>query len=122
MARVSITVPFFRFLVMPGRRFVVLLALGHALCLAAQQPFDLLIEGGRVVDGSGSPAQLADIGIRDGRIAAIGNLGDAAAIRTIDADGLVVSPGLIDIHNHCDDALLEEPRRESMIRQGVTTR
>ena len=121
MARVSITVPFFRFLVLPARRFAALLALGHALCLGAQQPLDLLIAGGRVVDGSGSPAQLADVGIRDGKIAAIGSLDDASAIRTIDADGLAVAPGFIDIHNHSDDTLLEEPRCESMIRQGVTT-
>ena len=49
-----------------------------------------------------------EIGIRHGKIAAIGDLGDASAIRTIDADGLAVSPGLIDIYNHCDDTLLED--------------
>ncbi|MFN7998517.1 MAG: D-aminoacylase [Bryobacteraceae bacterium] len=88
---------------------------------AAQQPFDLLIVNGTVVDGSGMPGVRADVGIRDGHIAAVGDLHAQAARRTVDAAGLVVAPGFIDMHNHSDDSLLAEPRCESMVRQGVTT-
>ena len=63
----------------------------------------------------------ADVGIRAGRIAAIGDLAAAAATRRIDASGLTVSPGFIDMHNHSDYTILVEPKSESMIRQGVTT-
>ena len=63
----------------------------------------------------------ADVGIRGGRIATIGDLGTAAATRRIDASGLTVAPGFIDIHNHSDYTILVEPKSESMIRQGVTT-
>ena len=63
----------------------------------------------------------ADVGIRGGRIATIGDLRTAAATRRIDASGLTVAPGFIDIHNHSDYTILVEPRSESMIRQGVTT-
>ena len=87
-----------------------------------QQPeFDLLIRNGRVVDGTGNPSFVADVGIRDGKFAAIGQLGDRKAAHTIDANGLAVAPGFIDIHNHSDDTILEDGNAESMVRQGVTT-
>src|SRR3990170_7232056 len=88
---------------------------------AAQQPYDLLITGGSVLNGEGTPAIRADVGSRGGRIAAIGDLQTATAARHIDASGLTVAPGFIDIHNHSDYTILSEPRSESMIRQGVTT-
>ena len=86
-----------------------------------QADFDLLIRNGRIVDGTGNPSFVADVGIRDGKVAAIGRLADRKATRTIDATGLVVAPGFIDIHNHSDDTLLEDGNAESMVRQGVTT-
>ena len=88
---------------------------------AAQQPYDLLIAGGSVLNGEGTPAVRADVGIRGGRIAAIGDLQTATAARRIDASGLTVAPGFIDMHNHSDYTILVEPKSESMIRQGVTT-
>jgi N-acyl-D-aspartate/D-glutamate deacylase len=87
----------------------------------AQQRFDVLVVNGIVHDGSGAAGRRADVGIRDGKIAAIGDLSAAQAGRKIDAVGLVVAPGFIDMHNHSDDTLLAEPNCESMIRQGVTT-
>ena len=87
----------------------------------AQAPYDLVIAGGSIVNGEGTPAVTADLGIRAGRIASIGNLAGAAASRRIDAAGLTVAPGFIDIHNHSDYTILLEPKAESMIRQGVTT-
>src|SRR6187455_1826357 len=88
---------------------------------AAQQPYDVVITGGSVLNGEGTPAVRADVGIRGGRIATIGDLGNAAAARRLDATGLTVAPGFIDIHNHSDYTILVEPKSESMIRQGVTT-
>ena len=87
---------------------------------AAQQPYDLVITGGSVLNGEGTPAVRADVGIRDGRIAAIGDLAAAAARadRCVRPDG---RPGFIDMHNHSDYTILVEPKSESMIRQGVTT-
>lgn len=67
---------------------------------AAQQRYDLLIAGGSVFNGEGTPAVRADVAIRGGRIAAIGDLQTATAARRIDAAGLTVAPGFIDIHNH----------------------
>jgi N-acyl-D-amino-acid deacylase len=80
-----------------------------------------VIAGGSVLDGEATPAVRADVGVRDGRIARIGDLSSATARRRIDAAGLTVAPGFIDMHNHSDFTILAEPKAESMIRQGVTT-
>ncbi|MBI3977441.1 MAG: D-aminoacylase [Chloroflexi bacterium] len=82
---------------------------------------DLLIRGGTLVDGTGRPAVRADVGVRDGRVAAIGELGELPAARTLDATGLVVAPGFVDIHGHSDFTILGDPRACSAIVQGVTT-
>src|SRR5688572_18022317 len=83
--------------------------------------FDVLIHGGTVVDGSGAPGRIADVGIRDDRIEAVGDLAAAAGTREVDAAGLVVAPGFVDIHTHSDYSLLLDPSGESKVRQGVTT-
>jgi N-acyl-D-amino-acid deacylase len=91
------------------------------LAFSQEPSYDVVIANGTVIDGSGSPGKRTDLGIRAGRIADIGDLHDAPGKRTIDATGLAVAPGFIDIHNHSDDTLLAEPHCESMVRQGVTT-
>jgi N-acyl-D-amino-acid deacylase len=83
-------------------------------------PFDLVIRGGRVVDGTGAAASRADIGIRDGRIAVLGKLDKAEAKEILDASGLLVAPGFIDVHTHADD-LAEHPLAENFVRMGVTS-
>lgn len=101
---------------------VALLA-GPASTLAQPSEYDLLIRNGRVIDGTGSPGVEADVGIRGDRIAAVGNLSAASANRTIDARGLVVAPGFIDVHSHAAPALADSAKRfnEGVLRQGVTT-
>jgi N-acyl-D-aspartate/D-glutamate deacylase len=81
----------------------------------------LLIRGGKLVDGAGNPWRHADVAIRSGRIVEIGNLAGRQAARSIDAKGLVVAPGFIDIHNHSDSTILADGNAESMVRQGVTS-
>jgi N-acyl-D-aspartate/D-glutamate deacylase len=89
---------------------------------SAQQPhYDLLIVGGHIIDGSGSPWYAGSVAIKDGLIADIGRLEGATAAQTIDATGLVVAPGFIDMHTHSDYTLLVDGNAESKIRQGVTT-
>src|SRR5678815_1044761 len=83
--------------------------------------YDLLIRGGTVIDGSKAPRFDADVAIKDGRIAAVGELAGASAARTIDAAGLIVAPGFIDSHTHDDQALLARPDMGFKVSQGVTT-
>ena len=83
--------------------------------------FDLLIIHGHILDGTGSPWFEGSVAIKDGKIADIGRLQNASASRVIDASGLVVAPGFIDLHSHSDFTLLVDGRAQSKIRQGVTT-
>ncbi|MFN8373150.1 MAG: amidohydrolase family protein [Anaerolineae bacterium] len=83
--------------------------------------FDLLITGGRVLDGTGSPWYWADVAVEQGRIVAIGKLAGSLSRQTIQADGCFVTPGFIDMHTHSDLQLLKHPLHECKIRQGVTT-
>src|SRR5947199_919511 len=83
--------------------------------------FDVVIRGGRVLDGTGSPWRVADVGSRGGKIAEVGRLGRAKSDRAIDASGTYVAPGFIDIHTHSDIGILVEPTAECAVRQGVTT-
>ncbi len=91
--------------------------------LAAQQPFDILIRNGRVLDGTGNPWYLADVGVRGDRIAAVGALGNATARSVIDATGLFVAPGFIDVHTHAGVGLgrPELAGAEPLLAQGITT-
>lgn len=84
---------------------------------------DTLLIGGSILDGTGAPAQRADVGLRDGRIAAIGDLHAANAKRRLDVTGLVITPGFIDVHSHAEEDMLSSEFRAApaMIRQGVTT-
>jgi N-acyl-D-amino-acid deacylase len=81
---------------------------------------DVLIRGGRVIDGAGNPWFSADVGLVGDRIAAVGRLADEPAARVIDADGLVVCPGFVDMHTHSDLQLLANPAHEAKVCQGVT--
>jgi len=82
---------------------------------------DVIIRGGRVADGTGRALRRADIGVRGGTITHVGAVDGERARTTIDAKGLVVSPGFVDVHTHSDISLLVNPKAESAVRQGVTT-
>lgn len=111
-----------------GRRAGV--ALGCAVLLRAAVavpssqaqagPFDLVITNARIVDGTGAPARVADVGLRNGRIARIGRIAPAEARQRLDATGLVLAPGFIDVQTHADD-VASRPLAENFIRMGVTS-
>jgi N-acyl-D-amino-acid deacylase len=84
-------------------------------------PFDIVITNGHIIDGTGSPWYSGDVGIRDGKVAAIGNLSAAPRKRTIDAGGKVVAPGFIDMLGQSDLTILVDPRLPSKIYQGITS-
>jgi len=102
---------------------------GWAVMLSAQPPaatpYDVLLTGGQVLDGTGNPGIYADVAIRGGRIAAIGKRLTGRATRTIDVKGKIVCPGFIDMHSHADRGLLSEDRRRraapNLVTQGITT-
>ncbi|MGA3237313.1 MAG: D-aminoacylase [Bryobacteraceae bacterium] len=88
---------------------------------AALQPYDVVVRNGHIVDGTGSPWYAGDVGIRAGKIAAIGHLEGAPARRSIDAHGMVVAPGFIDMLGQSELTILVDPRLPSKIFQGITT-
>lgn len=91
------------------------------IAVAQETAFDLIIQQGKIVDGSGNPWFVADVGIRQDRIIEIGDLSNATASRIIDATGLVVAPGFIDPHTHAVRGIFDVPTAESSLLQGVTT-
>ncbi len=104
--------------------FLSVVLLFSVVPLAAGKPeqsFDIVIANGRIIDGTGSPWYSGDIGIRDGKIAFIGNLSAAPRARTIDAHGMVVAPGFIDMLGQSELTILVDPRLPSKIYQGITT-
>jgi N-acyl-D-amino-acid deacylase len=100
----------------------ILISLSSKLPAQARVPaFDILIINGHIIDGTGSPWYSGDVGIRDGKIAAIGRLTDAPRKRTIDAHGKVVAPGFIDMLGQSEMTILVDPRLPSKIYQGITS-
>src|SRR5258705_8185922 len=104
-----------------------LLLAGALLVVSAAPPpgkdrgYDLLFTNARVVDGTGAPWFLADVGVRGGKIAAVGRLAGSPATRTIDASGIVVAPGFIDLLGQSEYNVLVDGRAASKITQGITT-
>lgn len=106
----------------PPLRLALALALSSAAAAAPAQPaYDLLFRGGRVVDGTGAPWFAADVAVRDGRIAAVGRLEGVQARRVVDATGLVIAPGFIDLLGQSEYNVLVDGRAASKITQGITT-
>jgi len=101
--------------------FVVLAAMGGAQQAASVQPYDAVILNGKIIDGSGNPWYLGDVGIRGDRIEAIGKLQGVQAKRIIDAHGLVVAPGFIDMLGQSEFPLLIDNRAINKLSQGITT-
>ena len=83
--------------------------------------FDLVFRGGTVLDGTGAPGFTADVAVKGDSIAAVGEIAAAQATRSIDARGLCVCPGFVDMHSHSDGSILAYPGAESRARQGITT-
>lgn len=99
---------------------IAVLATCSSTCFAAQ--YDLIVRNGWVIDGTGAERVKADVAIDDGKIVAVGTLAaDDSADRTIDASGLIVAPGFIDVHTHVDDDIYTNPLAENFVRDGVTT-
>jgi N-acyl-D-amino-acid deacylase len=101
----------------------LLLCLATAACGAGYQQYDVIIRNGTIVDGSGGAPYVADVGIRGDRIAAVGSLAGAGADRVIDAAGLHVTPGYIDVHSHAGEALAGArlSTAHALLAQGITT-
>ena len=101
------------------KKLLLILFLVPAALPAAD--FDLLIKGARVVDGTGNPWYHADVGVLDGKIAAVGSLGERSATRVVEARELVLAPGFIDVHTHVEDEVENFPDGANFLRDGVTT-
>src|SRR5580765_3969514 len=109
-------------LVISRRLLLLSILFAIALCSAQQsQSFDVVVTNGHIIDGTGSPWYSGDVGIRDGKIAAIGDLAGARAKRRIDVQGKVVAPGFIDMLGQSESTILVEPRLPSKIYQGITS-
>ena len=107
---------------MNGSRIALLVAVVcTAGCTQNENRFDLIVRGGDVIDGSNRPAQRADVGVVGDRITAVGDLSAAQAGKVIDATGLVVAPGFIDVQGQSGTTLLADGNAESHIRQGITS-
>jgi len=103
---------------------ILFLALAVLPALAAEKPgaaaYDIVITNGKIIDGTGNPWFQADVAIKNGKIVKIGRVDAKNAKRVIDAKGMAVSPGFIDMHTHTDLTALADGNTESKVRQGVT--
>jgi N-acyl-D-amino-acid deacylase len=113
---------------MPARSIVYSFAACVAFLLAtevsraAEQELDVVIRGGRIVDGTGAPSYVADLGITDGKIVTIGRLRDVKAGVVIDATGLIVAPGFIDMMGQTASPMMDDPKTAiNLLTQGITT-
>jgi N-acyl-D-amino-acid deacylase len=107
-----------------SQKWMILAFVSVLACFAAaqqSQTFDIILSNGHIIDGTGSPWYSGDIGIRNGKIAAIGNLSGASAKRTIDVHQRVIAPGFIDMLGQSEETILVDPRLPSKIYQGITT-
>jgi len=103
------------------RYLIFVLIVSSGQIASADPPFDVIIKGGTLYDGTGAEARITDIAIRGDRIAGIGDLANATAKTTIDARGLAVAPGFINMLSWSTESLIQDGRSQSEIRQGVTT-
>jgi N-acyl-D-amino-acid deacylase len=100
---------------------LTLLAFLSSPCLHAQTTADILIKNGRILDGTGNSWFWGDVAIKDGKILKIGSLSSLPAVKVIDARGLIVAPGFIDVHTHIEGDEVKNPTADNFIYDGVTT-
>jgi N-acyl-D-amino-acid deacylase len=125
----ALILTFFRFiiLIMKNKTYfttlilMLVLVVSFSVRVSGKMKYDIIIKNGTIVDGLGGKPFKADVGIREGKIARIGNLKNKKAKKIIDASNLVVCPGFIDLHTHTDADILGQPNAHNYIRQGVTT-
>ncbi len=99
--------------------FCIVLSFFMITSASTADRYDIIIKGGKIVDGTGRAAYVGDIAIINERIVAVGKVsGDAATV--IDANGLVVCPGFVDTHSHADRSIIRRPLAENFVMQGVT--
>ena len=99
----------------------VIACLLFLVTIVRAESYDVIIRHGRVVDGTGNPAYFADVAVNNGRIVAIGQLGSTATAKTeIDATGMILAPGFIDVHTHADN-VADTPDAQNFLHMGVTT-
>ena len=106
---------------MAQRLLRIALLLTAALAAGCGEPYDVVLAGGEVHDGRGGAPRVADVGIRDGRVATVGDLSGARAETRVDVSGLAVVPGFVDLHSHAVRGVMRHPLAENYLRQGVTT-
>jgi N-acyl-D-amino-acid deacylase len=99
----------------------LLISLLCLLCVPAYAQLDLIIKNGRIIDGSGNPWYSADVGIQGGRIVAIGRLDTTQSRRVLDARGMIVAPGFIDVHTHSEGGIRRTPTADNFAFDGVTS-
>ena len=116
-----------KFIIVTLSIFLLLTTLGCSRVLRLTEikyitpKYDLIIRDGKIIDGTGNAWFYADVGIRNGKIIRIGNLEKCKSRKEINAKGLIVAPGFIDVHTHIDRSILEHPYAENYVRDGVTT-
>src|SRR4051794_2883756 len=103
------------------KRALILFLISTFVSLASGEEFDVIIKGGTIYDGTGSEGHHMDVAIKGDRIAGFGNFGPAKAKQIIDAEGLAVAPGFINMLSWSTESLIQDGRSQSELRQGVTT-